>query len=378
MLFTMAALALPTTLDLEGTTPPPDDASDLIDLDRPQGPSVQIINGQGAARDDWPMTGGMLLDATVDAFGFELQQTALMCTSTLIAPDVVLLAAHCVDVDAMLDELGGGGITFKENTIYWSRRADLSQYQLGGAAAALPADAIAARDVVFHPDWDYQGLEIGLAENHDIALLFLDEPVLDVEPAIIPLPGEDDMEVGDEVIVVGWGQQVAVQQNQQPPPGSIGVKQMGTSHVAELRRFEFKVGDLQTDVRKCHGDSGGPSFMRVTTDSSEEYRLVGVTSHAYDQTDCFLTGGVDTRVSHFLPWIDSEMRQRCRAGTRAWCEEWGLLPPPDADGALAWVDRDVEKKGACNHAPAGLGGLIGAPMLLLPWLRRRRVTRDSA
>lgn len=370
----MAALAMPTQQGLEAPAPPPETPT-LPDADRPSGPSARIINGEAASRSDWPMTGGMLLDAKVDLFGFEIATTALMCSSTLIAPDVVLLAAHCVDTDAMLDELGGGGITLSDRTFYWSRQEDLSGYQLGGPAGNLPSDAIAARDVAIHPDWVYSELGLGLTRNNDIALLFLDEPVLEVPPAVVPQPGEEEMQVGDEVVVVGWGQQVAVDAQEAPPEGSVGIKQLGTSSVAEIARFEFKVGEQQTDVRKCHGDSGGPSFLLGDSDSSEPYRLVGVTSHAYDASDCFLTGGVDTRVRAFVPWIDAEMRQRCRAGTRSWCEEWGLLDAPDASGAVAWEDREVETKGACSHGPTALWT---APWLLLPWLRRRRTLKSPA
>ena len=76
--------------------------------------------------------------------------------------------------------------------------------------------------------------------------------------------------------VVGWGQQTS---DQNPPAGTVGYKMHGTSHISETADYEFKVGEVESDVRKCHGDSGGPSFMEVETDSSENWRIVGVTSH---------------------------------------------------------------------------------------------------
>ena len=53
-----------------------------------------IINGEDATADDFPMAGGMLMDATLNfggAGGYDVRM--FVCSSTLIAPDVVLLAA---------------------------------------------------------------------------------------------------------------------------------------------------------------------------------------------------------------------------------------------------------------------------------------------
>ena len=41
---------------------------------------------------------------------------------------------------------------------------------------------------------------------------------------------------------------------------------------------EFKVGEEQADGRKCHGDSGGPTFATVETEALEDMRVIGVTS----------------------------------------------------------------------------------------------------
>ena len=54
---------------------------------------------------------------------------------------------------------------------------------------------------------------MGLSLNYDIALIFLEEPVLDVDHAFLPSAEEGArIAVGDEAIVVGWGQQIATGQ----------------------------------------------------------------------------------------------------------------------------------------------------------------------
>ena len=57
----------------------------------------------------------------------------------------------------------------------------------------------------------------------------------------------------------------------------------------------MQIGSGSETSRKCHGDSGGPTYMDVTTTSDVKQRVIGVTSHAYDESDC-AKGGIDTRI----------------------------------------------------------------------------------
>ena len=217
---------------------------------------------------------------------------------------------------------------------------------------------------------------MGVSVNYDIGLLFLEEPVLDVDPAVLITADEAEQIVeGALVDVVGWGQQVATSTWESPPAGSYGYKIMGTSTIDELGSHEFHVGEASADVRKCHGDSGGPSFMEVDSDSSEPLRLVGVTSHAYDQSDCNETGGVDTRVDAYLGWIDAEMASRCVEGTRAWCEEFGVLPPPVANtGEDTGLGEGEDPAGGCACSSSSpTSGWSGFGLVaVLGWIGSRR------
>ena len=79
--------------------------------------------------------------------------------------------------------------------------------------------------------------------------------------------------------------------------------------------MSFKL--VKMELRSNSGDSGGPSFATF----AGEIRVVGVTSHAYDATtDCFETGGVDTRTDAYLEWIDTNMVAYCDSGVRTWCD----------------------------------------------------------
>jgi hypothetical protein len=344
------------------------------DIDQHQTLNVQlptasaIINGDLATEDDYPMAGGLLMSGSVFGYAFD----TFVCSSTLIAPDVVLLAAHCLD--EYVFTFGLAEIDDKE--LWWTRQADLTSWDGQSRNPDLPSDAIEVVGYTIHEGFDIQRMQLGTAENNDIALMFLAEALTDAPIAYLPTADEaTQIDQDDIVTVVGWGQQIATGQQEMPPAGSFAIKIQGESHIAELDEFEFQVGLLEDDVRKCHGDSGGPSFLDVETDSTESMRLIGVTSHAYDQSDCNETGGVDTRVDAFLEWIDSEMVVACEDGTRVWCDDvTGILPPPQP----AVSDKDEleggkeEGRAGCSALAASSGFLVAGLSLLAVASRRRQ------
>jgi hypothetical protein len=183
----------------------------------------------------------------------------------------------------------------------------------------------------------------GPGDFKDISLYFLSAAVTDVEPEIVIAPDEVAQLVeGAPVEIAGWGQQVATSSPfEQPEPGTVGIKICGATTVNELGDKEMQVGGDASTTRKCHGDSGGPTYLDVDTDHARTRRVVGITSHAYDAEDCN-KGGVDTRVDAWLSWMDTEMTKRCTDGTRVWCDVPGVIPAsfydpgnpgnPDDDG----------------------------------------------
>jgi MYXO-CTERM domain-containing protein len=325
----------------------------------------EIINGEeSSSTSDYPSAGGMLAGTIIDFGGTTYDIKMLMCSSTLIAPDVVLLAAHCIDF-SYYEQMAG--MSFDDANIGFSRTADLSAWS-GMPGTEWPEDTILAWEALAHPGFSMAGMGIGLSENDDIALLFLEEAILDVEPALLPTSAEAaQITEGTSVDIVGWGQQTS---DQNPPAGTVGYKMHGTSHIAETAETEFKVGEVESDVRKCHGDSGGPTYLDV----GDGDRVIGVTSHSYDMTDCRETGGVDTRVDHYLDWIDDEMRARCEDGTRVWCETDGIIDPdwiaPDDVGDF---DGDTKITGCgCSSSKSATGWVWLLGLLGVFGVRRRR------
>jgi MYXO-CTERM domain-containing protein len=235
--------------------------------------------------------------------------------------------------------------TFEEAKYYVSFTADLTSMVLdassmaGGTLAVpdFPADAIEASGRVGNPGFKPELLKSftgGLSNLSDVALVFLSKPVTDREPAILITSEEaPQLAVKKEVQIVGWGQQTAAPQDpfNPPPKGTVGKKFCATSFVNELGDHEMQIGAGAETSRKCHGDSGGPSYMTVETERARKERVVGITSHAYDQTDC-AKGGADTRVDVWLGWIDAEMKKACEQKLRTACaEDQGIIPPERYD-----------------------------------------------
>lgn len=377
-------LLLPLSGPARASTADDDAGAGALDEDPPgylaaQDPlTLPIINGEPATADDYPQAGAMIIDADLDlgAYGSGTIRS-IVCSSTLIAPDVVMLAGHCLDEYAYTQGYG----TMEINEIRWSRQADLTALDGTRRRADWPEDSIAAIDWIEHEDFNLRTMSIGIAENHDVALLFLAEPVTDTPFAYIPTADEGDQLVeGEEVVIVGWGQQEATDYGETPASGTYAVKYMGVSPLGEIGEGEFQVGPDKEDVRKCHGDSGGPTFATIETESTDDFRVVGITSHSYDYTDCKSKGGVDTRVMFVRDWIEAEMIARCEDGTRVWCDEPGLpVPPlPEPEPVADNDDGDGDEKdrrfgcGCATVDSSSAFAPLGVGLVALALARRRR------
>lgn len=147
-------------------------------------------------------------------------EPALLCTVTLIAPRVVLTAAHC------LDTFGADG-----------------QYEvLFDDALRTSSMAFVVIGVRAHPGYDPR------THENDLALMLLAAPV----PGIVPVPlATTSVAAGDTVRAVGFG---TTRDAAQPA----GIRRSGTMVVSALSTSAFQT--TRAPAMTCTGDSGGPVF----------------------------------------------------------------------------------------------------------------------
>lgn len=238
--------------------------------------SQAIVNGRRAgANETWSTV------ALVDAEGYTF------CTGTLVAPTVVVTAAHCFQ-----DENG--------------RPLSVGQVQVaGGILDAYPAPAArrrAAARIVPHPRFTLEpiaGPASGIGRDHDIGVVLLQQGIFDVPPAPIMPSGRLGQLVPNQtrITVSGFG----INNNNQALDLP-GVLHIGETPFLDRTDYEFVAGgNGLTDT--CNGDSGGPAYVNL---EGTRY-LAGATSRAAhdSQGDCG-DRGIYTLVPAYLDWLEGE------------------------------------------------------------------------
>src|SRR5262245_28857210 len=187
-------------------------------------------------------------------------QWAGICTGTLVAADVVLTAAHCVD---FLQEVGPDGFG-----------PDDLRISFDAALVANPTHSLVDH-IVVNPDWFTRQQPSGNSKQgslaspaEDIALVWLSEDVAGITPAPIASTAYlDTLDLKSESFtVVGYGVDEVITGSffsNQPSFIVDGVRSYrDVSVIPGQDAFPDRFVKITQSV--CFGDSGGPLFHGVT------------------------------------------------------------------------------------------------------------------
>lgn len=247
------------------------------------------------------------------------------CSGTLIADDVVLTAAHCLNVgNRKVRTMPPSGLM-----IY----IGISPVEAYNAGTLTFGDFLAVSETKIHPNYNSTKL------LNDIALVRLAQPVTDVTPlpALPASLGFGESDVGATINFAGYGQD---------ENGEYGVR-LQVDHV--LGSLGCTVngcptpGDPDTqisytnEIGPCFGDSGGPAFIFR---NNAPY-VGGITS--YGDANCTVYG-VSTRVDAYEAWINDFI-----GGTTPDPD-----PEPDPDPTPSCGDGFCDNAGGetCDSCPA--------------------------
>lgn len=257
------------------------------------------------------IVGGVLADSNFQKQNGIVQlkvvsgQGVATCTGSLIAPNLVLTAAHCVvDPDlknvAVLFGLTDKGLT-QDQVIYAVAGSVNQSYDPNSTTAS----------------------------QNDIALLKLEKNA-PADFKLAQLPGSQvvpSLKTGATLSFAGFGiTNAIVNKSVKDPSGRTRILSLPSTGAGTLRKVDnIVVTGINPDQKEisldqsngkgaCHGDSGGPAFLKQADGSN---LLVGVTSRGTEKLGNCTVGVIYTSVVGQLDWIKTESQKLLQPKTSA-------------------------------------------------------------
>jgi len=224
------------------------------------------------------------------------------CTATLVMPDALITAAHCVyDADPEMFYVSYGAGDPENESLNTFHKPFVAVTHPSYGWKDQDCDKVGRCKLTDENAWD------------DVALVILKEPIKDptCAPILLPERYDDLLKIGATVRIAGYGQNWVE---------DFGPLYAGDVPLLQRSKFEIDVGlDEVGATGACFGDSGGPAYVH----DGENVAVAGITSRSSNGPVCG-KGSIYSMPGSYIEWF---------AASYLWLtcvRDSGNTPAPDA------------------------------------------------